>query len=46
MARAALPHLDRGASIINCGSVTGLEGSASPQTGEVLTLLGGNTSAA
>ena len=28
MARAALPHLDRGASIINTGSVIGLEGSA------------------
>jgi NAD(P)-dependent dehydrogenase (short-subunit alcohol dehydrogenase family) len=28
MARAALPHLERGASIINTGSVTGLEGSA------------------
>ncbi len=28
MARAALPHLKRGASIINTGSVTGLEGSA------------------
>lgn len=27
MARAALPHLRRGASIINTGSVTGLEGS-------------------
>jgi NAD(P)-dependent dehydrogenase (short-subunit alcohol dehydrogenase family) len=27
MARAALPHLQRGASIINTGSVTGLEGS-------------------
>ena len=27
MARAALPHLDEGASIINCGSVTGLFGS-------------------
>jgi NAD(P)-dependent dehydrogenase (short-subunit alcohol dehydrogenase family) len=27
MARAALPHLKRGASIINTGSVTGLEGS-------------------
>jgi NAD(P)-dependent dehydrogenase (short-subunit alcohol dehydrogenase family) len=27
MARAALPHLDKGASIINTGSVTGLEGS-------------------
>lgn len=27
MARAALPHLQRGASIINCGSVTGLFGS-------------------
>jgi NAD(P)-dependent dehydrogenase (short-subunit alcohol dehydrogenase family) len=28
MVRAALPHLKRGASIINTGSVTGLEGSA------------------
>ncbi len=28
MARAALPHLKRGGSIINTGSVTGLEGSA------------------
>jgi len=28
MARAALPHLKQGASIINTGSVTGLEGSA------------------
>lgn len=28
MARAALPHLRRGASIINTGSVVGLEGSA------------------
>lgn len=28
MARAALPHLRQGASIINTGSVTGLEGSA------------------
>lgn len=28
MAKAALPHLKRGASIINTGSVTGLEGSA------------------
>lgn len=27
MARAALPHLDQGAAIINCGSVTGLQGS-------------------
>jgi len=27
MTRAALPHLERGASIINTGSVTGLEGS-------------------
>ena len=27
MARAALPHMDEGASIINCGSVTGLFGS-------------------
>lgn len=28
MARAALPHMKRGGSIINTGSVTGLEGSA------------------
>jgi NAD(P)-dependent dehydrogenase (short-subunit alcohol dehydrogenase family) len=28
MAKAALPHLKRGASIINTGSVTGLEGSS------------------
>jgi len=28
MAKAALPHMQRGASIINTGSVTGLEGSA------------------
>ena len=28
MARAALPHLKKGASIVNTGSVTGLEGSA------------------
>jgi NAD(P)-dependent dehydrogenase (short-subunit alcohol dehydrogenase family) len=28
MARAAVPHLGKGASIINTGSVTGLEGSA------------------
>ena len=28
MAKAALPHLKKGASIINSGSVTGLEGSA------------------
>ncbi len=28
MARAAVPHLRRGGSIINTGSVTGLEGSA------------------
>jgi NAD(P)-dependent dehydrogenase (short-subunit alcohol dehydrogenase family) len=27
MARAALPHLERGAAIINSGSVTGIEGS-------------------
>ena len=27
MARAALPHLERGSAIINCGSVTGLQGS-------------------
>lgn len=27
MARAALPHLSRGSAIINCGSITGLEGS-------------------
>jgi NAD(P)-dependent dehydrogenase (short-subunit alcohol dehydrogenase family) len=27
MARAALPHLRRGAAIVNCGSITGLEGS-------------------
>ncbi|HEU4459086.1 MAG TPA: SDR family oxidoreductase [Methylibium sp.] len=27
MAKAALPHLERGASILNTGSVTGLEGS-------------------
>jgi len=27
MARAALPHLQEGSSIINCGSVTGIEGS-------------------
>jgi NAD(P)-dependent dehydrogenase (short-subunit alcohol dehydrogenase family) len=27
MARAALPHMQRGASIVNTGSVTGLEGS-------------------
>ena len=29
MARAALPHLERGSTIINCGSVTGLQGSKS-----------------
>jgi NAD(P)-dependent dehydrogenase (short-subunit alcohol dehydrogenase family) len=28
MVRAALPHLRAGATIINCGSITGLEGSA------------------
>jgi NAD(P)-dependent dehydrogenase (short-subunit alcohol dehydrogenase family) len=28
MARAALPHLKRGSAIINCGSITGLQGSA------------------
>jgi NAD(P)-dependent dehydrogenase (short-subunit alcohol dehydrogenase family) len=27
MAKAALPHLKEGAAIINCGSITGLEGS-------------------
>lgn len=27
MAKAALPHLQAGAAIINCGSITGLEGS-------------------
>jgi NAD(P)-dependent dehydrogenase (short-subunit alcohol dehydrogenase family) len=27
MARAALPHLKEGAAIINCGSITGLQGS-------------------
>ena len=27
MARAALPHMEQGASIVNCGSVTGLFGS-------------------
>jgi NAD(P)-dependent dehydrogenase (short-subunit alcohol dehydrogenase family) len=27
MARAALPHLKEGSSILNCGSVTGIEGS-------------------
>src|SRR5262249_46936613 len=27
MAKATLPHLQRGSTIINCGSVTGLEGS-------------------
>jgi NAD(P)-dependent dehydrogenase (short-subunit alcohol dehydrogenase family) len=27
MAKAALPHLTRGAAIVNCGSITGLEGS-------------------
>lgn len=29
MARACLPHMERGASIVNCGSVTGLFGSPS-----------------
>jgi len=28
MARAAIPHLKPGSAIINCGSITGLEGSA------------------
>src|SRR5688572_21315587 len=28
MAKAALSHLKRGAAIINCGSITGLEGSS------------------
>jgi NAD(P)-dependent dehydrogenase (short-subunit alcohol dehydrogenase family) len=28
MARAALPHLSAGAAIVNCGSITGLQGSA------------------
>jgi len=28
MARAALKHLSRGGAIVNCGSITGLEGSA------------------
>jgi len=28
MARAALKHMSRGAAIVNCGSITGLEGSA------------------
>jgi NAD(P)-dependent dehydrogenase (short-subunit alcohol dehydrogenase family) len=32
MARAAMPHLRRGASIINTGSVTGLEGSGTCST--------------
>jgi NAD(P)-dependent dehydrogenase (short-subunit alcohol dehydrogenase family) len=27
MARAALPHLKRGSAIVNCGSITGLQGS-------------------
>jgi NAD(P)-dependent dehydrogenase (short-subunit alcohol dehydrogenase family) len=27
MARAALPHLEKGSAIVNCGSVTGIEGS-------------------
>jgi NAD(P)-dependent dehydrogenase (short-subunit alcohol dehydrogenase family) len=27
MAKAALPHLKRGSAIVNCGSITGLEGS-------------------
>ncbi len=26
MAKAALPHLERGSAIVNCGSITGLEG--------------------
>jgi NAD(P)-dependent dehydrogenase (short-subunit alcohol dehydrogenase family) len=26
MAKAALPHLNRGSAIVNCGSITGLEG--------------------
>ena len=29
MAKAALPHLQRGSTIVNCGSITGLEGSKS-----------------
>lgn len=27
MAKAAIPHMKRGAAIVNCGSITGLEGS-------------------
>jgi NAD(P)-dependent dehydrogenase (short-subunit alcohol dehydrogenase family) len=27
MAKAAVPHMDEGAAIVNCGSVTGIEGS-------------------
>jgi NAD(P)-dependent dehydrogenase (short-subunit alcohol dehydrogenase family) len=27
MARAALPHLEKGSAIVNCGSVTGIQGS-------------------
>jgi len=27
MAKAAIPHMQRGAAIVNCGSITGLEGS-------------------
>ncbi len=29
MAKSALPHLQRGSAIVNCGSITGLEGSKS-----------------